>query len=151
MKSTNRRHFIRQTCPLLIASIVGTQALVTSCSREKTENPTPVSGGYNLSDQVLTIDLSHSSFEPLKAKGWINFLEQNVLILKSDESYSAFTNRCPHEGTRDRWSYSSSNNNFVCNNHNKSYKTDCKTAGSGGVLSCYRTELSNGKLKIFLD
>lgn len=151
MKSTNRRHFIKQTCPLLIASIVGGEALVSSCSKEKTENPTPISGGYQISDQILTIDLNHADFEPLNSKGWINFLEQNVLRLKSNGSYSAYTNVCPHEGTRNRWSYSASENTFLCSNHDKTYKADCKTAGSGGVLKCYSTQLSNNQLKINLS
>jgi len=151
MKSTNRRHFIKQTCPLLIASIVGGDALLSSCSKENIENSTSITGGYEVSNQVLTIDLDHADFEALKSKGWINFLEQNVLILKSNGSYSAYTNRCPHEGKRDRWSYSASENKFLCSEHNKTYMADCKTPGSGGVLKCYSTQLSNNKLKINLS
>lgn len=151
MKPTNRRQFMKQSCPLLIASVIGGGAMLTACSKKEIQNPTPINGGYTLSGKTLTIDLDHSDFAALQSKGWINFLEQNVLILKSNGAYRAYTNCCPHEGTRDRWSYSSAKNNFVCGNHDKSYKADCKTAGSGGVLNCYPTELSNRELKIDLS
>ena len=97
MKSTNRRKFITQSCPLLVASVVGS-AWLAGCSREELEKQTPVSGGYTVSESVLTIDLDYPDFEPLKSRGWINFLEQQALILKSNGVYSAYTNRCPHEG-----------------------------------------------------
>ncbi|MDA0793857.1 MAG: Rieske 2Fe-2S domain-containing protein [Bacteroidetes bacterium] len=150
MKSTNRRQFIQQSCPLLIASIVG-GTLASACTKEE-ELTTPVTKeSYTLTGQVLTINLDHSDFEPLKSRGWLNFTEQKVLILKSNNTYQAYTNRCPHEGVRNRWSYSETDNKFLCSEHNRSYKADCESQGDGGVLTYYKTELSNNELKIYLS
>jgi nitrite reductase/ring-hydroxylating ferredoxin subunit len=80
----------------------------------------------------------------------MNFTAQNMLLLKIDAStYRAFTNACPHQGTRTMWSYNTSDDTFKCGNHQGVYPTDCTTNGSnGGPLKCYTTSLKDGVLSV---
>merc|ERR1712124_54324 len=98
---------------------------------------------------TITINLSHSNFNTLQSNGWMNFTAQNMLILKIDnDTYRAFTNSCPHQGTRTAWTYNSSSNRFIFNNHGNQYASDCTTAGTGGVLKCYTTSKSGSNLVV---
>ena len=93
--------------------------------------------------------MNHSNFSKLKNDGWQNFYQEKILLLKiSSSSYRAFTGTCPHQGVHTAWSYNGSSSEFVCGQHGNSYKTDCQTAGTGGVLKCYTTSLSGTSLKV---
>ena len=72
---------------------------------------------------------------------------QNTIKISST-SYKAFTGSCPHQGTHTAWSYNSSSNEFVCGQHGNSYKTDCSSAGVGGVLKCYESSLNGNSLTV---
>ena len=103
--------------------------------------------GYTVSGNTITINLDHSMFSTLQSNGWMNFSAQNMLLLKINSSnYRAFTNACPHQGARDRWSYS--NNKFTCSRHGNSYASDCQTAGNGGKLDCYTSTLDGSTLTV---
>ena len=106
--------------------------------------------GNTVSGNTVVITLSSSTFASLGNNGWMNFTAQNMLLLKIDAStYRAFTNECPHQGVRDKWSYNTSADKFVCSQHSNSYPTDCTTSGtSGGALKCYTTSLKDGKLTV---
>lgn len=150
MKTLNRRKFLNQSCPILVSTLIA-GALLKSCSPDELNNTPVIEGGYTVSGNTLTIDLTHPDFSALNTNGWINFSAQKVLILKkSSTEYQAFSNRCPHEGVRNRWTYSESSKSFVCKEHNNTYKTDCSTRGAGGVLNCYPILLNNQKIKITL-
>ena len=103
--------------------------------------------GYTVSGNTIAINLEHSMFSTLQSNGWMNFSAQNMLLLKIDSSnYRAFTNACPHAGTRNRWSFT--NNQFRCSAHGNSYATDCQTAGNGGKLDCYTSSLDGSTLTV---
>jgi nitrite reductase/ring-hydroxylating ferredoxin subunit len=106
--------------------------------------------GYSVSGSTVSITLSNSNFVKLQNDGWMNFTAQNMLLLKIDAStYRAFTNACPHQGTRTMWSYNTSDDTFKCGNHQGVYPTDCTTNGSnGGPLKCYTTSLKDGILSV---
>ena len=93
--------------------------------------------------------LNHSNFSKLNSDGWFNLYQEKVLLLKiSSSSYRAFTGSCPHAGTHTAWSFNSSSSEFTCGQHGNSYKSDCTTAGTGGVLTCYTTALSGNTLVV---
>ena len=150
MKTLNRRKFLNKSCPILLSTIVGS-TLLQYCTAEEIAEQAPISGGYSVSGNVLTIDLSHSDFGALDSKGWINFASQNLLLLKkSATEYKAFTNICPHERVKNKWSYSASTKKFTCHEHDNAFSSDCATAGKGGVLDCYKVALSGTQLKVYL-
>lgn len=151
MKNLDRRNFLNQSCPLLMSSLIGV-VLLKSCSKEDLLDTSSIEEGYTISGKNLIIDLKHSNFSALDNKGWMNFKSQNLLILKKSKTeYKAFSNRCPHEGFRNQWTYSESKASFLCKVHNNSYNTDCETKGNSGVLSCFSTQLSNTSLTITLS
>ena len=80
----------------------------------------------------------------------MNFTQQNMLLLKlSDTSYRAFTNSCPHAGSRNAWSYNNNQERFVCSSHSNSYPSDCTTPGTtDDVLECYETNLMGSTLSV---
>jgi nitrite reductase/ring-hydroxylating ferredoxin subunit len=161
-KNNNRRDFLMNVCPTVAMAFLGITVL-DSCSsgdddsdygngsnnnnNNNNGNGNSTGTGYTVSGSTTTIDLNHAMFSTLQSNNWINFTAQNMLILKiSSTSYRAFTNACPHQGVRNRWSYS--NNQFRCSQHGNSYATDCETAGNGGKLECYTTSLNDSTLTV---
>ena len=152
-----RREFLKNVCPSVALAFFGV-TMLEACSSGGDDNEVPSNGdggtgnskGYTVSGNTVVITLSNSNFSSLNSNGWMNFGAEAMLILKIDAStYRAFTNSCPHQGSRNSWSYSTSEDRFVCGTHNNSYPTDCETSGTvGGPLKCYTTTLNNGKLTI---
>ena len=163
-----RREFLKNVCPTVALAFFGV-TMLEACSSGGDESSTNSGGnnnngggnnnsgggnnntsGYSVSGSTVSITLSNSNFSKLQNDGWMNFTAQNMLLLKIDAStYRAFTNACPHAGFRDKWSYNSSADKFVCSQHNNSYPTDCTTNGSaGGPLNCYTTSLNGGVLSV---
>ena len=154
-----RREFLKNVCPSVALAFFGV-TMLEACSSGGDDNEVPSNGGggtgntnskgYTVSGNNVAITLSNSNFSSLNSNGWINFVAEGMLILKIDAStYRAFTNSCPHQGSRNSWSYSTSEDRFVCGTHNNSYPTDCETSGTaGGPLKCYTTTLNDGKLTI---
>ena len=155
-----RRDFLMNVCPTVAMAFLGITVL-ESCSSGDDDIDIGGGGGnngggnnnsntgYTKNGNTITINLSHSNFNTLQSNGWMNFTAQNMLILKIDnDTYRAFTNSCPHQGTRTAWTYNSSSNRFICNNHGNQYASDCTTAGTGGVLKCYTTSKSGSNLVV---
>ena len=128
-----RREFLKNVCPTVALAFFGV-TMLEACSSGGDESPTNSGGnnnngggnnntsGYSVSGSTVSITLSNSNFSKLQNDGWMNFLSQNMLLLKIDAStYRAFTNACPHAGFRDKWSYNTSSDKFVCSQHNNSY------------------------------
>ena len=99
---------------------------------------------------LVSIDLDDASFSTLQSRGWMNFRQQNMLLLKlNDTTYRAFTNSCPHAGSRNAWSYNDTQERFVCSSHNNSYPSDCSSPGTtDDVLECYDTSLMGSTLTV---
>ena len=150
---------MKNVCPSVALAFFGV-TMLQACSSGGDDDETPTGGGgggnnnntngYTVNGNTVVITLSNSNFSSIGSNGWMNFTAQNMLILKIDAStYRAFTNSCPHQGVRDKWSYNTSTDKFVCTQHSNSYPSDCTTSGTaGGVLKCYSTGLNDGKLTV---
>ena len=160
-----RREFLNNVCPTVAMAFLGV-SILESCSSGDGDvdngggnngggnngggnNGGGTDNGYTKNGNDVTINLNHSNFSKLKNDGWQNFYQEKILLLKiSSSSYRAFTGSCPHQGVHTAWSYNGSSSEFVCGQHGNSYKTDCQTAGTGGVLKCYTTSLNGTSLKV---
>ena len=154
-----RREFLTNVCPTVALAFMGV-SMLEACSSggdDSIDNGNDGSGGdnnvdkgYVISGSDVIIDLNHSAFSSLNTNGWMNFTALKMLLLKIDSStYRAFTNSCPHNGVRNSWSYSSSEDKFKCSAHSNSYPTDCSSSGSeGGPLKCFTSSYDSGKLTV---
>lgn len=162
IKNNKRRDFLMNVCPTVAMAFLGVTVL-DSCSSGDDDsdfgngsnnnnnnggnNNGSTDQGYTVSGNTIAIDLDHSMFSSLQSNNWMNFSAQKMLLLKiSSSNYRAFTNACPHQGVRNRWSYS--NNKFTCSQHGNSYASDCETAGNGGKLDCYTVSLNGSTLSV---
>ena len=149
-----RRHFLENVCPQVALAMFGV-TLVEACSKGDDDSGT-YSGtsdeitGYTVDGNSVSIDLDDASFSTLQSRGWMNFRQQNMLLLKLNATtYRAFTNSCPHAGSRNAWSYNDTQERFVCSSHNNSYPSDCSTPGTtDDVLECYDTSLMGSTLTV---
>ena len=153
-----RREFLTNVCPSVALAFMGV-TMLEACSSggdDTIDNGDNGSGGGGSTDKGyvidggnVIIDLNHGNFSALGTNGWMNFTAQKMLLLKIDAStYKAFTNSCPHQGVRNSWSYSSSEEKFKCSSHNNSYPSDCSAGSVGGALKCYTTSFDSEKLTV---
>jgi len=153
-----RREFLSNVCPTVALAFMGVTVL-QACSSGGDDDVDGGSGnngggnnnnsGYTKSGNNVVINLNHSNFSNLHSNGWFNLYQEKILLLKiSSTSYRAFTGSCPHQGTHTAWSYNGSSSEFVCGQHGNSYKTDCSSAGVGGVLKCYDSSLNGNSLTV---
>ena len=154
MKSKyKRREFLENVCPTVALAMIGV-SLIEACSKGDDDSYSGSSDtvitGVTVTGNVVSIDLDDPSFSILQSRGWMNFTQQNMLLLKlSDTSYRAFTNSCPHAGSRNAWSYNNNQERFVCSSHSNSYPSDCTTPGTtDDVLECYETNLMGSTLSV---
>ena len=140
-------------CPTVALAMFGV-SLIEACSKGDDDSYSGSSDtvitGVTVTGNVVSIDLDDTSFSILQSRGWMNFTQQNMLLLKlSDTSYRAFTNSCPHAGSRNAWSYNNNQERFVCSSHSNSYPSDCTTPGTtDDVLECYETNLMGSTLSV---
>ena len=155
-----RREFLNNVCPTVALAFMGV-TMLESCSSGGGDDDVVGGGGgnngggnnnnsgYTKSGNNVVISLNHSNFNNLHSNGWFNLFQEKILLLKiSSTSYRSFTGSCPHQGTHTAWSYNGSSSEFVCGQHGNSYKTDCSSAGVGGVLKCYESSLSGNSLTV---
>ena len=159
-----RREFLNNVCPTVALAFMGV-TMLESCSSGGDDDVVGGGGnnngggnngggnnnnsGYTKNGNNVVISLNHSNFNNLHSNGWFNLYQEKILIIKiSSTSYKAFTGSCPHQGTHTAWSYNGSSNEFVCGLHGNSYKTDCSSAGVGGVLKCYESSLNGNSLTV---
>ena len=155
-----RREFLNNVCPTVALAFMGV-TMLESCSSGGGDDDVVGGGGgnngggnnnnsgYTKSGNNVVISLNHSNFNNLHSSGWFNLFQEKILLLKiSSTSYRSFTGSCPHQGTHTAWSYNGSSSEFVCGQHGNSYKTDCSSAGVGGVLKCYESSLSGNSLTV---
>jgi nitrite reductase/ring-hydroxylating ferredoxin subunit len=140
----NRRSFLKTACKPIVLAAFGVP-LLESCS---TEDET-FSYGANQDNNTIVprkpviIDISKNTFSTLQdVGGWLNYLEENILLVRiSEEEIRVFNNSCPHQGNRDKWSYSGGV--FECGYHNNTYSDNCT-----GSLTCYDASLDDNILTI---
>ncbi len=158
----NRNEFLRKTCPVITLGILSTALVNTSCVEEEEilepkepANPSGNAGdGITKSGNTLTYDLSNDKFKNLGTiGGFYNDTTNGVLILRiSSSEYGAYDNCCPHNGSKNSWSYS--NNKFTCATHGNSYgiesggTSSCNSGTTGGNLKNYSVSKSGDDLKV---
>lgn len=139
----DRRTFLKTACKPLVLAAMGI-SVIEACSKEDNENnPIIKDPSSETTNELIVLDMGNSSFSELKnIGGWINYSNENVLLVRIDENeVRAFDNKCPHQGNRDKWSYNGSD--FTCGYHNNSYSNSC-----GGQLTCFTTKLEGDILTI---
>tara|TARA_B110000211_G_scaffold108781_1_gene126126 strand:- start:1398 stop:1853 length:456 start_codon:yes stop_codon:yes gene_type:complete len=147
MKS--RRKFLKQVCPTVAFAFFGLSFL-EACSTDEAEINNPNGDnelGFTQQGNIYTIDLNNSNFTSLETiGGWINgySLGLQILLLRTaNDTIQAYSNSCPHQGTRNLWELNG--NSFRCNDHGNSYSTsDC--SGGAGALSCYTSLIEGSSL-----
>ncbi len=140
---TTRRNFLNTACRNVVLASLGI-SIIEACSTENMDDDDSNSNTSNPNGKTpLTLDLNQSTFSALKTVGgWINYTAQNILLVRiSANAIRVFDNKCPHEGNRDRWSYSGTT--FTCGYHNNSYENSCN-----GALKCYTATLDGNMLTI---
>ena len=168
-EKNKRREFLNHVCPAVAMAFIGIPA-VQSCSSGDDDSDLGIGNsggntggntdvGYTKSGNTITVDLNNSNFSDLQSNNWKQFGAEKLLILKiSSTSYKVFEGRCPHSGSHLAWSYNSSNGQFRCGTHSKSFKSDCATPAAqpnsnhqgGGSLKCYTATVSGSDLVITL-
>ena len=147
MKS--RRKFLKQVCPTVAFAFFGLSFL-EACSTDEAEINDPNGDnelGFTQQGNIYTIDLNNSNFTSLETiGGWINgySLGLQILLLRTaNDTIQAYSNSCPHQGTRNLWELNG--NSFRCNDHGNSYSTSDCSAGAG-ALSCYTSLIEGSSL-----
>lgn len=140
----DRRTFLKTACKPIVWSAFGIPLLV-SCTTED-EASSDLANQDNstiIPKEPLIIDITEITFSSLQdIGGWLNYLEKNILLVRIDEDeIRVFNNSCPHQGNRDRWSYSGGV--FECGYHNNRFLDNCT-----GSLQCYDTSLDGNILTI---
>jgi len=110
--------------------------------------------GIVVSGNSVALDLTNSTFNNLNNPGdFVNLTSVGMLVLKiSDTQFRAFDNCCPHNGSKDSWSYS--NEQFICASHGNSFSIDgndvkdCNSGATSGGLKRYNATLSGDTLTV---
>ena len=146
MKS--RRKFLKEVCPAVAFAFFGLSFL-EACSTDEAQNDGPNNDGVGFvqDGNVYTIDLTSSNFSSLTTVGgWMNgySLGLQMLFLRiSSDTIQAYSNACPHNGTRNLWELNG--DNFRCNDHGNSYSSsDCSE--NSGSLNCYNSLIEGDSL-----
>ena len=161
-----RKEFLKTACPAVAFGFFGV-TLLQACSssddgfndennytgNDSNGNTNNTNSGITVSGNNISIDLTNNAFAALRnTGGWMNILTQGVLVLRiSENSVRAFDNCCPHQGTKNAWSYS--NQSFKCASHGNQFSIDgttasCDSGATSGALTSYQSTLSGDLLTI---
>ena len=165
-----RRKFLQNTCPTVTFAFFGL-SFVQACSKSDDEassyssdsngnssdpygNDSQSSNGITESGNTITLDLTNSNFSNLASPGdFVNLTSVDLLVLKiSNSEFRAFDNCCPHNGSKNSWSYE--NESFKCATHGNSFSIDgndvksCNSGSTSGGLKRYTSSLSGDVLTI---
>ena len=159
-----RRKFLQNTCPTVTFAFFGL-SFVQACSKSDDEassydsndpygNDSQTTNGITVSGNIITLDLTNSNFSNLTSPGdFVNLTSVDLLVLKiSNSEFRAFNNCCPHNGSKNAWSYS--NEKFQCATHGNSFSIDgndakeCNSGSTSGGLKRYTSSLAGDTLTI---
>ena len=157
----NRRDFLKTTCPTVAFAFFGV-SLIQACSSSDDPMPNvPTDNGQTNTDtagitqegNTISIDLDHSNFSGLASVGgWMNLTSVGLLLLRvNSDTIRAFDNCCPHQGTRNQWSYA--NNTFSCANHGNSFgigndEAGCNSGATSGDLVNFNSSIAGNTLTV---
>ncbi len=163
-----RAEFLKLTCPKIGLSVLLASQMLESCSKSEQE-PSPITdpqyeallnktlaNGYFVEGKQLYVNLQKGIYASLQQVGnFVNDESNGLLILRKNEStIVVFDNCCPHQGTRNRWSFS--NNRFTCANHGNAYGIEtgqiapCNSNSQFGNLKSFAASLTKDLLTIQL-
>lgn len=174
MKSTkfnkmNREKFLKKICPSVSAGLLAATVMLESCSKEEAVAPAPVptsqydqlltktlTKGYFTEGKTLYLNLQKEPYKTLNTIGnYINDETNGLLMVRKNENtIVVFDNCCPHQGTRNRWTFS--NNRFTCNNHGYAFGTEagqtanCNSNAQFGNLKSFAADLQKDLVTIQL-
>ena len=162
--NNKRRKFLTQACPNIVFALFGLSYL-EACSSAKDDdqsmqvntnstNSSGESSGITTQGNNVNIDLSNGNFASLESIGGnINVISVGLLLLRTGENQVlAFDNCCPHQGSRQSWSFSDSK--WTCSSHGNSYGIDgedvvsCDSNSRSGGLKSYPTSIDGNILTI---
>lgn len=143
-----RRNFIKTACAPVAFSMFGISIFEACSSKDDdgygSKSSTIYNNSSNQSQQnaTVSIDLNDSSFAAISdLGGWMNYSAEDMLLLRiSDSEIRAYSNKCPHAGANNQWSYN--NSMFNCGNHNRSFSDDCSSTS----MTCYSTTIEDNTL-----
>ena len=151
-----RRKFLKTACAPVVFSMFGV-SIIEACSKEDNADTSAVNSNNSSNNgsssnnsssnnsSGLKIDLNDSKFSNLAVVGgWMNYTEQGLLLLRiGANEIRAFSNTCPHQGSKNSWSYN--NSKFRCASHGRSFNDTC----SGGLM-CYTTSIEGNILSVVI-
>lgn len=164
----NRETFLKSVCPKIGMSVLLSSAFLASCSKMDQE-PTPpndpqydallaktLSNGYYVDGKMIYLNIQKGLYTELKTVGnFVNDETNGILIVRqNDSTIVVFDNCCPHQGTRNRWSFS--NNRFTCGNHGYAFGTNagqvapCNSNAQFGNLKSYSAVLTKDLITVTL-
>tara|TARA_B100000963_G_C22621585_1_gene670218 strand:- start:323 stop:775 length:453 start_codon:yes stop_codon:yes gene_type:complete len=147
----NRRYFLKNACKPIVIAALGIP-VIEACSSEDDSSVSTqtTSSSNNFSPQGVTsteliIDLDDNTFSSLQEiGGWLNFTSENILLVRiSDSEIRVFNNACPHQGSRNQWSFDGTN--FTCARHGNSFGATCS-----GSMRCFDSSLDGNILTVDL-
>ena len=159
-----RRKFLTQACPNIVFALFGLSYLEACSSAKDDDQNMQVNGNNNSSSgessgittqgNNVNIDLLNGNFISLESIGGnINVISVGILLLRTGENQVlAFDNCCPHQGSRQSWSFSE--NKWTCSSHGNSYGIDgedvvsCNSNSRSGGLKSYPTSINGNVLTI---
>ena len=159
-----RRKFLTQACPNIVFALFGLSYLEACSSAKDDDQNMQVNGNNNSSSgessgistqgNNVNIDLLNGNFISLESIGGnINVISVGLLLLRTGENQVlAFDNCCPHQGSRQSWSFSE--NKWTCSSHGNSYGIDgedvvsCDSNSRSGGLKSYPTSINGNVLTI---
>ena len=159
-----RRKFLTQACPNIVFALFGLSYLEACSSAKDDDQNMQVNGNNNTSSgessgittqgNNVNIDLLNGNFISLESIGGnINVISVGILLLRTGENQVlAFDNCCPHQGSRQSWSFSE--NKWTCSSHGNSYGIDgedvvsCDSNSRSGGLKSYPTSINGNVLTI---
>jgi nitrite reductase/ring-hydroxylating ferredoxin subunit len=168
----NRADFLKRTCPKIGLSVFLAIGTLESCSKSEQEpSPAPIPtsdsqyeallnktliNGYYLEGKQLLVNIQKGTYTNLKTVGnYVNDETNGLLMVrKSETTIVVFDNCCPHQGTKNRWSFS--NNRFTCANHGYAFGIDtgqvapCNSNSQFGNLKSFAASLTKDLLTIQL-
>lgn len=148
----SRRKFLEHAGVSVVLSTFGA-AFFTACSSTDDAdpmNPNPPGGsasGIVISGNTITIDLTIQT--RLNTSGnWLLIENARTLVVNVNDSFTALTAVCTHEGCTTNWTFG--NNRFTCNCHGSQFDPSGRVLNGPATspLTQFATQLNGSTLTI---
>ncbi len=148
----SRRKFLEQTGVSVVMSTFGA-AFFTACSSTddadpmNTNPPGGSAGGIVISGNTITIDLTIQN--RLNTSGnWLLIDNARTLVVNVNNSFTALTSVCTHEGCTNNWSFA--NDRFTCSCHGSQFDPSGRVLNGPATspLAQFSTQVNGNTLTI---